>query len=90
VENAATTIHDNRGMLERMEESFRRRTVGRMACFAGQNSKSEYIALKICTVRFSGSLITNLILDLSNSKWRIQNGGPILKKNKLLLRKYIL
>jgi hypothetical protein len=62
VENAATTIHNNRGMLERMEESFRRRTVGRMACFAGQNSKSEYIALKICTVRFSGSLITNLRL----------------------------
>jgi predicted NAD/FAD-binding protein len=25
VENAATTIHNNRGMLERVEESFRRR-----------------------------------------------------------------
>jgi hypothetical protein len=60
------------------------RTVGRMAYFAGQNSKSECIALKIYTVRFSGSLIKNLISDLSNSKWRTQNGRCILKKNKLL------
>jgi hypothetical protein len=47
------------------------RTVGRMAYFAGQNSKSECIVLKIYTVRFSGSLIKNLISDLSNSKWQM-------------------
>jgi hypothetical protein len=34
-----------------------------MAYFAGQNSKSECIALKICTVIFSGFLITNLISE---------------------------
>jgi hypothetical protein len=49
-----------------------RRIVGRMAYFAGQNSKSECIALKICTVViFSGFLITNLISNLSNLKWRM-------------------
>jgi hypothetical protein len=45
--------------------------VGRMAYFAGQNSKTECIALKICTVKFSGFLITSLISDLSDSKWRM-------------------
>jgi hypothetical protein len=67
------------GLLSR-KTNFGRRTVGRIAYFAGQNWKSECIALKICTVRFSGFLIMNLTLDLSNLKWRTQNYWCILKK----------
>jgi hypothetical protein len=42
--------------------------------------KKLVIVIKVCTISFSGSLITNLISDLSNSKWQTQNGGLIVKK----------
>ena len=39
-----------------------------------------YILLKICTQRFSKSLIKVLLLDFQNSKWQIQYGGKKIAK----------
>ena len=42
--------------------------------FVDDNVFKDYF-LKLCTKGFSGSLITNSMVDLQNSKWSTQTGG---------------
>jgi len=44
----------------------------------GTHFSNELFFLKIGILGFSESLITNLNLDLENSKWRIQDSGQKL------------
>ena len=40
------------------------------------------IASKLRVWGFSGSLITNLVSELKNSKWKIENGGDVSVNRK--------
>ena len=57
-----------------------RRTVNRNIEKSGHRILRDEIQLNFITQRFSGSLITNLLSNFQNSKWRIQNGGTKCKK----------
>lgn len=48
--------------------------------FLERKFNSSWIFARIYTDGFSRSLITDLRLDLENSKWRIHNGGENSKK----------
>ena len=41
----------------------------------GKNFSSAPISIRLCILRFFGALITYLLSDFRNSKWRTQHGG---------------